>query len=175
MQDMIRLIEPLIPKLRRYARSLLNDRAAADDLVQDCLERVITRWHQRRRDGDARAWVFTILHNLAINRLRQSARRGPHQPLDAVGEDVLSQSAAQEHGLRHQDLMGALDELPHEQRSVLLLVAVEDMTYAEVATVLDVPIGTVMSRLSRARDKLLRLLEPDAVSTMRTVPLRRVK
>lgn len=80
MNDLVRLVEPLIPALRRYARSLLGEHAAADDLVQDTLERIITRWHQRRADGDARTWVFTILHRLAINRLRQNARRGPHIP-----------------------------------------------------------------------------------------------
>lgn len=74
--DMMRLVEPLIPALRRYARALLRDAVAADDLVQDCLERVIGRWHQHRADGNARTWVFTILHNLAVNRLKQSARRG---------------------------------------------------------------------------------------------------
>ena len=75
--DMMRLVEPLIPALRRYARSLLRDAASADDLVQDCLERVIGRWHQHRADGNAWTWVFTILHNLAVNRLKQSAQLLP--------------------------------------------------------------------------------------------------
>ncbi len=96
MNDMMRLVEPLIPALRRYARSLLKDRAAADDLVQDCLERTITRWHQRRTDGDARTWVFTILHNLAINRRRQSARRGRHIPIDDMDEVAASERPAQD-------------------------------------------------------------------------------
>ncbi len=78
MNEMLRVVEPLIPALRRYARALMHDVSAADDLVQDCLERGITRWHQRRADGDARAWLFTILHNLAMNRMRQTARRGQH-------------------------------------------------------------------------------------------------
>src|ERR1700738_831713 len=88
MKDMMMLVEPLIPALRRYARSLLKDRAAADDLVQDCLERAITRWHQRHADGDARTWLFAILHNLAISRLRQIARRGHHVGLDQADEGV---------------------------------------------------------------------------------------
>ena len=67
MNDMVHLIEPLIPALRRYARTLVRDRFAADDLVQDCLERAVSRWHQRRRDGDPRTWVFSILHNLAVS------------------------------------------------------------------------------------------------------------
>ena len=82
MHDILAAVEPLIPALRRYARALLRDRTAADDLVHDCLERTISRWHQRRPETDARAWVFTILHNLAMNRLRQAARRGPHVELD---------------------------------------------------------------------------------------------
>src|ERR1700709_7156 len=72
MTDMMRLIEPLIPALRRYARALLRNPTDADDLVQDCLERAVSRWHQRRADGDARTWMFTILHNLAISRFRQT-------------------------------------------------------------------------------------------------------
>lgn len=71
--DMVRQIEPLIPALRRYARALLRDRAAADDLVQDCLERAVSRWHQRRADGDTRSWIFTILHNLAMTGEAQPA------------------------------------------------------------------------------------------------------
>src|ERR1700743_2233494 len=84
--DMMVLIEPMIPALPRYARALLRDRSLADDLVQDCLERAITRWHQRRPDGDARTWVFTILHNLAINQQRRTTRRGPHVPIEDASD-----------------------------------------------------------------------------------------
>ncbi|MBO1075846.1 RNA polymerase sigma factor (plasmid) [Roseomonas marmotae] len=154
MSDMARLLEPLIPSLRRYARAMLRDSSAADDLVQDGLERAITRWHQRRADGDARSWLFAIVHNLAINRLRQSARRGPHLPLDSAEESGPTQPPRQEEGLRQRDLMRALETLPEEQRSVVLLVSVEDLSYAEVAHVLGVPVGTVMSRLSRGRERL---------------------
>jgi RNA polymerase sigma-70 factor (ECF subfamily) len=174
MIDMMVLIEPMIPALRRYARALLRDRSQADDLVQDCLERVITRWHQRRTHGDARTWVFAILHNLAVNRFQQAARRGAHLPLDETGEDVLAQPAPQEHRVRHHELLAALDLLPEEQRSVLLLVSVEDLSYAETAKVLSVPIGTVMSRLARAREKLARMLESGPTQAVGPV-LRRVK
>jgi RNA polymerase sigma factor (sigma-70 family) len=173
VHDMISLIGPLIPALRRYANGLLRDRAAADDLVQDCLERAINGWHQRRTDGDARRWVFTILHNQAVNRLRQSARRGRHVDLDEVDEGLLSRPPAQEAGLQHRDLLAALDSLPEEQRSVLLLVSVEDLSYAEAAAVLGIPIGTVMSRLARAREKLSNTLQGDAAA--RGPHLRRVK
>jgi RNA polymerase sigma-70 factor (ECF subfamily) len=159
MQDMTTLVEPLIPALRRYARSLLRDRAGADDLVQDCLEHAVRSWHRRRPEGDARSWVFAILHNLAINRLRQRARRGAHLALDQASDEALASAPAQEMGLHHHDLMRALDSLPEDQRSTLLLVSVEGLSYAEVAQVLDVPVGTVMSRLSRARHKLMQIME----------------
>lgn len=161
MRDLLPLVEPLIPRLRRYARSLTRDRASADDLVQDCLERVVSRWGQRRPDADVRAWAFTILHNLAVNRVRNDARRGTQVNLDEVDEGALATRPTQEGGLHHADLVRALDTLPTEQRSVLLLVSVEDLSYAEVASVLDIPIGTVMSRLARAREKLARALDPD--------------
>lgn len=170
------LVEPLIPALRRYARSLLRDQSAADDLVQDCLERVISRWHLRRSDGNARTWVFTILHNLAINRLKQTARRGVHVTVDDVDETAFATAPAQENRLHHRAVVEALSELPEDQRSVLLLISVEGLSYAETAAVLDIPIGTVMSRLSRARHRLAQMLEegPDRLASAGTV-LRRVK
>jgi RNA polymerase sigma factor (sigma-70 family) len=170
------LIEPLIPALRRYAHGLMRDRATADDLVQDCLERAITRWHQRREDNDPRSWIFTILHNLAVNRMRQRQRRGPHISIEDADEDALALPPPQEERLRHDDLMRALDGLPADQRALLLLISVEDLSYAEAADVLKVPIGTVMSRLARARERLRRAVEGE--STRVTAPgahLRRVK
>jgi len=175
MKDMMLLIEPLIPALRRYARALLRDRTAADDLLQDCLERAITRWHQRRADGDARTWLFTILHNLAISRLRQTARRGAPVGLDEADESVTAQPPTQEDALYHRDVLRALETLPEDQRGVLLLVSVEDLSYAETARVLDIPIGTVMSRLSRAREKLSRALAPATDAQAQRPTLWRVK
>lgn len=175
-RDMIALIEPHIPSLRRYARSLLRDRAAADDLVQDSLERAITRWHQRRRENDARAWLFTIVHNLAINRLRQGARRGAHVPIDAVDEVEFAAPPQQEDRLHHQAILDALSHLSEEHQSVLLLISVEELSYAEVASVVGVPVGTVMSRLSRARRQLADLLDETRGARAETLPiLRRVK
>lgn len=173
MDDMMRLVEPLIPALRRYARSLLRDRTAADDLVQDCLERVITRWHQRRADGDVRTWTFTILHNLAMDRLRRSARRADDISIDDLDEVSAAQRPEQEDGLRVSDTLAALGRLPKDLQSVLLLVSVENLSYAETAAVLGIPVGTVMSRLSRARDRLQSVLDADFVA-MRS-HLRRVK
>jgi RNA polymerase sigma factor (sigma-70 family) len=163
MKDMMLLVEPLIPQLRRYARSLLGEQTAADDLVQDCLERVIGRWYQRRVDGDTRAWVFTILHNLAVNRMRQHKRRGQHVELDETHEAAFAVLPTQEDGLSHRDLMSGLAALPEDQRSVLLLISVENLSYAEAAKVLDVPIGTVMSRLARGREKLLKSMNGENI------------
>ncbi|WP_339708013.1 sigma-70 family RNA polymerase sigma factor [uncultured Sphingosinicella sp.] len=159
---MIALVEPLIPALRRYARSLLRDREDADDLVQDVIERALVRWHQRRRSASVRAWLFTILHNLAMDHLRQRTRRGMIEPIDAVPEAQLAHPARQEAAVARADILALVAALPEEQRSVLLLIAVEDLSYAEAATVLDVPQGTIMSRLARARERLRRMMEGES-------------
>lgn len=172
MKDMLVQVEPLIPALRRYARALVRERAAADDLVQDCLERAVSRWHQRR-DGSVRAWLFTILHNLAVSQFRQVAARGKHVPIDETSESEFGSLAAQEHRLIYQDVLNKLAKLPQEHRAVLLLVAVEDLSYADAAKVLNVPVGTVMSRLSRAREKLQQ--EMDGVAPGNVVTLRSLK
>ncbi|CAM3234236.1 ECF RNA polymerase sigma factor SigH [Methylobacterium mesophilicum] len=172
----MRLVEPLIPALRRYARALLRDPVDADDLVQDCLERAVGRWHQRRPDGDARTWLYAILHNLAVSQMRQRARRGAHLPVEDASEASLSIAPNQDDGLRHRDLMAALAALPEEQRGVLLLVTVEGLSYAETAQVLAIPIGTVMSRLARARDRMIQLMDGEGGSVPAKRPLlRRVK
>jgi RNA polymerase sigma factor (sigma-70 family) len=174
--DMVRLIKPLIPALRGYARALLGDRAAADDLVQDCLERVISHWHQRRADGDTRAWIFAILHNLAMTHLQRRANSPLHIAVEDAQESVLSVPPSQEDRLRYWDLLAALSQLPEEQRAVLLLVSVEDLSYAETAKILGVPVGTVMSRLSRARERLLNITSGQVQTGSTASPnLRRVK
>jgi RNA polymerase sigma factor (sigma-70 family) len=174
MKDMLHQVEPLIPSLRRYARALMRDRASADDLVQDCLERAVSRWYQRR-DGDVRAWLFTILHNLAVNQFRKAASRGRHIPIDETNEDSFGEAASQEHKLIYQDVLTKLARLPEDQRAVLLLVAVEDLSYAEAANVLGIPVGTVMSRLSRARERLQQEIEGGATAPANVVPMRSAK
>ena len=174
MDDLLAQVEPMIPALRRYARGLLRDSIAADDLVQDCLERVISHWHRRRND-DARTWVFAILHNLAVNRLRQTSRRGEHVAIDDIGEGLMAHRPTQEDALAKADVMSAIQQLPEEQRSTLLLVSVEDLSYAQVAEVLAIPIGTVMSRLSRGRERLRQILENPASGARPGSHLRRVK
>jgi RNA polymerase sigma factor (sigma-70 family) len=167
MDEIATVVEPFIPGLRRYAWALLRDQDAADDLVQDCLERAIRGWRQRRHDGNLRVWLLTILRNLFISGVRQKQRRGPHVALDEVTAPLVEPS--QETYLHLRMVLAALDALPEEQRSVLLLVGVEDLSYDEAARVLDVPVGTVMSRLSRGRERLRQSLDPGTVS------LRRVK
>lgn len=173
--EMVRHIEPLIPALRRYAWALLRDRSAADDLVQDCLERAVSHWSRRRPDSEPRAWIFAILHNLAMTRLARRARQPRAVPIDEVAEDDLARPAAQEEALRFREVRAALARLPEDQRTVLLLVAVEDLSYAEAAKVLGIPIGTVMSRLSRARDRLHREMTSDQRDGTDRPHLRRVK
>jgi len=168
MADIAALIEPQIPALRRYAWALVHDADAADDLVQDCLEHAVARWHLWRRDGNVRAWLFSILHNLFITTLRQRARHGRHVGLDEATLPIVD--GEQDGRLAVRDVLAGLRLLPAEQREVLLLVGVEEMSYAEVAKIVGVPIGTVMSRLSRGRENLHRYLE-----TGRTIALRRVK
>jgi RNA polymerase sigma factor (sigma-70 family) len=175
MADIAHLIEPVIPALRRYARTFVRGAADADDLVQDTLERAISRWYQRRSDGETRAWLFTILHNLAVNHLRRAARRGREVSLDDAGESDVAVPSAQEDALRRDDILGAVGRLPDEQRSVLLLVSIEDMSYAETARILDIPIGTVMSRLARARAQLQKLLEQQGKPASDRPYLRRVQ
>ena len=175
MADIAHLIEPVIPALRRYARTFVRGAADADDLVQDTLERAISRWHQRRSDGETRTWLFTILHNLAVNHLRRAARRGREVPLDDAGESDVAAPATPEDALRHDDILTAVGQLPDEQRSVLLLVSIEDVSYAEAAHILDIPIGTVMSRLARARARLLKLLDEQGKPASVQPNLRRVQ
>ena len=151
-----RAIVAELPRLRRYARALLGDRAAADDLVQDTLERAWLRLKQWRAGSDLRAWLFCIMHNLRVDQLRR-----PTLPTRTLADDDfdLPTRATQADGCELRDLESALRLLPDEQREVLLLVALEDMNYAQISATLDIPVGTVMSRLSRGRERLRLLLD----------------
>ena len=165
-----------MPRLRRYARAMLGERAAADDLVQDTLERAWGRFSQWRAGSDLRAWLFSIVHNLFISQVRQDQRRAEiMQPVDI--DDVAHELQAPGAALGITiDLQRCLLRLPMDQRAVLLLVTLEDMSYAEVAKVVGVPIGTVMSRLARARDRMRELMQEPKGAAGRTAPvLRRLK
>lgn len=154
------LIVPYIPNLRRYARALVGDRDGADDLVQDTLERAVRKFHLWR-PGDLRAWLFSIMHNVFVNQLK-ARKIAPEVEID---EAVIAAHIPTVNSVDVLDLQRALLCLAPEQREVLLLVALEDMTYADVSTALGIPIGTVMSRLSRGRDRLRRLMNGEAVKS----------
>jgi len=165
MNEAERLVE-LIPRLRRYARALVGDRASADDLVQDTLERAWAKLHLYRRGTDLRAWLFTVMHNVHVNKVR--ATRVTDTLEDELPE--LAQRASQGDALLVRDLDRAIARLPTEQRAVLLLVTLEEMSYEEVARAVGIPLGTVMSRLSRAREKLrMMMLGQGAAAKLKVV------
>ncbi len=143
-----------IPALRRYARALTGDVWAADDLVQDTLERACHKWSLWTPGTDLRAWLFTLMHNLHASQLRRAP--APAVDIDALEAEPAAMPTAADEPL---DLQRCLLLLPDEQRAVLLLAALEDLSYAEIGRVLGVPIGTVMSRLSRARERLRQLMD----------------
>jgi RNA polymerase sigma-70 factor (ECF subfamily) len=152
------LIVPFIPNLRRYARALVGDRDSADDLVQDTLERAVRKFHLWR-PGDLRAWLFSIMHNVFVNQLK-ARRIAPEVEID---ENALAAPIPTVTSVDVIDLQRALQCLAPEQREVVLLVALEDMTYADVSRALGIPIGTVMSRLSRGRERLRKLMNGESV------------
>jgi RNA polymerase sigma-70 factor (ECF subfamily) len=163
-------IEASIPALRRYAWSLLRDTDDADDLVQDCLVRALDRVAADSAIAAVRPWLFTIMHNLFVSRWRTMRKRRLTMPDDAADNVEVSVGPEQDDALARRDLLAGLDRLTEDQRQVLLLVSVEGLEYREVASILGVPVGTVMSRLSRARDNLHAHID----GTKRPV-LRRVK
>jgi RNA polymerase sigma-70 factor, ECF subfamily len=151
-----------IPRLRRYARSLVFDNSAADDLVQTALERALAHWHQFDQRRDILVWTLSIVHNAYIDDRRRHARLPIAEPHDSHGRNALEERHAAAEtpdiGLR-LDLIAALKKLPLEQREPLLLVTLEQLSYAECAELLRVPVGTVMSRISRGRAALRQLLD----------------
>ncbi len=151
-----------LPRLHRYARVLRRNREDADDLVQDTLERAWSRIGLWQGVGDMRTWLFSIMHNLHVDALRRGR-------LDTVDLDdqapEIPVAAAQSERLALRDLCRALAALPSDQRDVLLLVAVDGMAYGEIAQALGIPIGTVMSRLSRGRERLRALMSGGARRT----------
>ncbi|MGF6261553.1 RNA polymerase sigma-70 factor (ECF subfamily) [Paraburkholderia youngii] len=149
-----------VPRLRRYARALINNRELADDLVQDTLERALGRTRLFQPGTDLRAWLFTIMHNVFANQARKAAARAVHVAVDddSIAESELSVPSGPTRSLEMRDLDYALQRLPVEQREVVLLVGLEEMSYADVALALNIPIGTVMSRLSRGRERLRALM-----------------
>jgi RNA polymerase sigma-70 factor (ECF subfamily) len=167
-----------LPRLRRYARALTRDVNRADDLVQDTLARA---WEKRRlwRIGsDLRAWLFTIMHNIHVNQF--SLRQSRLLEVSIDGDEGTSRNwevavrANQSDRVEVAEVLAQIESLPVEQREVLMLSAVEELGYQEIARVQGVPIGTVMSRLSRAREKLRRM-QPDASSPLNAKGTQRVQ
>jgi RNA polymerase sigma-70 factor, ECF subfamily len=158
MSDFARLLESEIPRLRRYARALTRDVTRADDLVQSCLERALAKRQLWQPGTDLRAWLFTILHNQHVNELRSTLREESRvaaeesQSVSAAGPSALAV-------LQLRELDRAIGSLPATQRQVILLVGLEGMRYEEVAKILDIPVGTVRSRLSRGRQLLRKIME----------------
>lgn len=149
-------LRELLPRLRRFALGLTRQPASADDLVQATLERALSRWRSKRPDGELRAWLFTILYNQFIDGQRRARRQANLLALLGRAED--SAPSTETIVLQHAAL-AAFSRLPDEQRALLILVTVEGLSYQETAETLGVPIGTVMSRLSRARKALRALSE----------------
>jgi len=159
--DSTALLEAYIPGLRRFACALLRgNREHADDLVQDSLERALSNWHRRRPDADLRSWIYTIVYNRFLTEWRRQRRYAPLRSLsECLDEDLPGVDGGQASALTHRDLLRGFAELPQEQRKVLVLVGVDDFSYKDTAHALGVPIGTVMSRLSRGRERLREYLE----------------
>ena len=157
-QNMHQVIEDLIPRLTRYARVLTRDLAAADDLVQECLTRALGKMHLWEEGTDLRAWLFTILHHQHVSLTRRQARQRANTELQKSYRSP-AVSPNQTTRLELRDLERALAALPEEQRSVIMLVGLEGMRYDEAASLVNLPVGTVRSRVSRGRETLRKMTE----------------
>ena len=161
-------LRELMPSLRRFALSLTRHASNADDLVQNCLERALGSVASKRPDGDLRAWLFTILYRQFVDNHRRT-RRYARMLEFFTGRDDAQPST--ERTVIAQTTLQAFDQLSTEQRALLLWISVEGLSYQQVADILEVPIGTVMSRLSRARQALRALSEGEITRPV----LRRLK
>ncbi|HEY4134153.1 MAG TPA: sigma-70 family RNA polymerase sigma factor [Alphaproteobacteria bacterium] len=152
------LLVPEIPYLRRYARALTRNASSADDLVQDALVRAVSNLERFENGTNLRAWLLTIVHNCFIDGTRKAkrSRDGDHEAEERMSG--LYTRPNQIANLEMRDLQVALNGLPEEQRHTLVLVALEDMSYEEAARVTGVPVGTIRSRLSRARHSLMAMV-----------------
>ena len=167
-------LEALIPRLRRYAHALARHPVRADDLIQDTLEKAWSRRRQWQPGTDLRAWLFTILHNTFISELRRFAVRG-YDAGTVDGTDRASTAPRADPSIGSHagvmlDIERALAALPVDQRAVVLLVGLEDLSYREASQVLGIPVGTVMSRLSRGRARLRELMDGKLASRADSVP-----
>ncbi len=166
MSDFLIELEYYIPALRRYANALLRHGDEADDLVQDCLERAILKRSLWRKGSSLRPWLFTILHNLYVNQIRSMARK-PEMHSD-TSNLMHNMEPHKTHTLMN-DIGQCIKQLPDQQREVLLLVTLEGFSYKEVAKIMRIPVGTVMSRLSRSRETVRKLMDGDTGPVLRQV------
>ena len=170
MDEVKWLIAREIPRLRRYAAALADSPEAADDLVQDCLERAIRKRGQWKREGSIRSWLYRILYTVFLNQSGRRRRWRDEVPIDDVAAPA-AEPARQEQQVICSDIAAAMQRLPPEQRAAIALTALEGLSYEEAARVLRVPIGTVRSRLFRGRERLNNL----APQRPQAPQLRRVK
>jgi RNA polymerase sigma-70 factor (ECF subfamily) len=162
------LLEREIPRLRRYAHALMRNATDADDLVQETLLRALSKSHLWQEGSDLRAWLFTIMHNSRVNDVRRAVRTGISASEDELGR--IGVSGGQHERISLGEVQAAIDRLPEEQRATILLVGLEGLDYEEAAAVLGIPLGTVRSRLSRARAQLREWVdEPARVPAAATV------
>jgi RNA polymerase sigma-70 factor (ECF subfamily) len=159
MDDKRMAILAEIPRLRRYARALLRDRDAADDLVQDCLERALTRLENWRTGESPRRWLFTIMHHLFVDQHRKVKRAAEVIAFSGDAQPEAVEQASQFDVVASREIMDALQKISPDRRAAIVLVAVEGFSYAEAANILGVPAGTLMSRIARGRDDLRALLD----------------
>ncbi len=170
MNSFAKQLEAEIPRLRRYARALTRDLTRADDLVQNCLMRAVAKQHLWEPGTDLRAWLFTIMHNQNVNDVRRSVREGTTVDIENYASDLVTHSNVHA-TLQLRDLEIAMNQLPVEQKQVILLVCLEGMAYEKTAEILKVPVGTVRSRLSRGRARLRELMDMAANETGEEVQL----
>jgi RNA polymerase sigma-70 factor, ECF subfamily len=152
------LIEQQIPRLRRYARALTRNPERADDLVQDTLVRALAKQHFWQPGTNISAWLFTLMHNQNVNTVRRAIREGVSVDMEELSSSLIATTDPTA-SRKLFELERAIGQVPLEQRRVILLVGLEGMSYAETAAILDIPVGTVRSRLSRGRDSLRRLMD----------------
>lgn len=156
-----------VPRLRRYARALCrNNSIAADDLVQECLMQGLSKFEQWQKNSNLRAWLFAIMHNLFLNQLRKYKTESGSRIDTNTDTSVYINN---NNDYEFSDIEQALEKLAPDQQAILLLITLEGMSYQEIASLLDVPVGTVMSRLSRARQRLRNLISSSQSDNIRHI------
>jgi RNA polymerase sigma-70 factor (ECF subfamily) len=164
MSDFHRCLEGEIPRLRRYARALTRNAVRADDLVQETLARALRKEHLWEPGTDLRAWLFTIMHNQNVNEIRRAMRDDATVDLENCSA-VLIATTDPTASRQLRELERALAQISEEQRQVILLVGLEGMSYEDAAAILNIPVGTIRSRLSRGREALRQLMDMEVKST----------